>query len=350
MSTPNRSNTTVVCATPELGIARSAYYFPPQRYTVEQWGALLNQPAALIKGLRSSGMREYHVATDEGPVELAWQAASRCCAGLDPAQIDALIVVSTLGCSRPPAPLTVHEALRRKLGMRPDSACFTLVDMHCASLMGALQMTHRLLARHPTWQRVLIVSVDKMYEEWARNIAHHAIQSDGSAAVLIERGAALSRCEGVALRVEPQYAKGFLKPPELQRRFIESYHVVAFGVLSSLLTRMGWGFDDIDAYLFPNINPAPYAALIEAAGIDRQRLYGLSTNVPRHGHANCSDFVVNLTDWLRERPSATPQRVLAYASGTTGFFCSLALTVHPDAVNHAAESFAGDLLAPTANA
>ncbi len=337
---------TIVCAASELGIARSAYYFPAHTFTVEQWGELLNQPASLIEGLRQSGMSQYHVAAEESPLDLAWQAASRCCQGIDPLCVDALIVVSTLGCSRPPTPLMVHEELRKKLGMRAQSLCFTLVDMHCASLMGAIQLTHRLLIRHPTWRRVLIVAVDVIYEEWARNIGHHAIQSDGAGAILLERDAELSQCDGVAVRVEPRFSQGFLKPVALQNRYIESYHVLAYGVLSSLLARLGWHFDEVDQYFFPNMNPAPYAALIAAAGIDPARLYGVDTNVPRHGHANCSDFAVNLTDWLRVTPRDKPARVLAYASGTTGFFCATALTVHPAQTSVAADSDASEPIPP----
>jgi len=325
---------TVVCATSNLGIARSAYYFPKQVYTIDQWGELLNQPASLIEELRQSGMHQFHAAVEESPLDLAWQAASQCCQGIDPLLIDALIVVSSLGCSRSPAPLMLHEELRKKLGMREKSLCFTLVDMHCASLMGAIEMAQRLLIRHPTWQRALIVTVDVIFEEWTRNIAHHAIQSDGSGSILLERGAALSRCDGVALRIDPVFSEGFLKPVAIQNRYVENYHMMAYATLSSLLKHLGWSFDKVDQYFFPNMNPAPYMALlIKAAGINPERVYSIDSNLSSHGHANCSDFIVNFTDWLHAAPRERPVQIVAYASGSTGFFCATALTVCPKKID-----------------
>jgi len=274
-------------------------------------------------------MYQFHVAVEESPLDLAWQAASQCCHGIDPLLIDALIVASSLGSSRSPAPLMLHEELRKKLGMREKSLCFTLVDMHCASLMGAIEMAQRLLIRHPAWQRVLVVTVDVIFEEWTRNIAHHVIQSDGSAAILLERSAALSRCDGVAMHIEPVFSEGFLKPMEIQNRYVENYHMMAYATLSSLLKHLGWSFGDVDQYFFPNMNPAPYMALlIAAAGINSGRIYSIDANLSCHGHANCSDFIVNFTDWLHAAPCDRPVRIVAYASGSTGFFCATALTVY----------------------
>jgi|GEM_PF-6302890 len=322
---------TVICRTPELGILRAAYYFPSETYTIEQWAQLINQPSTLVEKMHAAGLRHYHVAEQESPVELAWQAASRCCAGIDGKSIDVLIVASSAGCSRPPVPLMIHEELRRRLGMRPSGQAFSLVDMHCASLMGAIQLTHRLFALHSDWKRALLVSVDKMYEELTRNIGHHAIQSDGAAAILIERGSASSCCEAVAIRIEPRYAKGFHKPPELQQHFMASYHIVAYGLLSSMLENIGWRFSDVDAFMFPNMNPAPYSALIERAGIHKEKIFMQTENVARHGYANCSDFIVNFADWLRLRGPGE-RRIVGYASGTTGFFSAVAVTVHEGAV------------------
>lgn len=321
---------TVICHTQELGISRAAYYFPTETYTVEQWAQLVNQPSALVERLHAGGIRHYHVAEQESPIELAWQAATRCCTGIDSKSIDLLIVASSAGCSRPPAPLMIHEELRRRLGMRSSSQAFSLVDMHCASLMGAIQLAHRLFALHTDWKRALLVSVDKMYEEFTRNIGHHAMQSDGAAAILIERGSALSRCDAVAIRIEPKYAEGFLKPQELQQHFMTSYHAVAYSVLSSMLENLGWRFGDVDAFMFPNMNPAPYSALIERAGIHKEKIFLQTENVSRHGYANCSDFIVNFADWLRMRESGE-KRIVGYASGTTGFFSAVAVTVYEEA-------------------
>ncbi len=318
---------TVICHTPELGISRAAYYFPAETYTVEQWAQLVNQPSTLVEKLHAGGMRHYHVAEQESPIDLAWQAATRCCTGVDSTSLDLLIVASSAGCSRPPAPLMIHEELRRRLSMRPSSQAFSLVDMHCASLMGAIQLTHRLFSVHADWKRALLVSVDKMYEEITRNIGLHAMQSDGAAAILIERDSALSRCNAVAMRIEPKYAKGYLKPTELQQQFMASYHVVADGVLTSMLESLGWRFEDVDAFMFPNMNPAPYSALIERAGIHKEKIFLKTNNVSRHGYANCSDFIVNFADWLRLREPGE-QRIVGYASGTTGFFSAVAVTVY----------------------
>lgn len=322
---------TVICHTPELGISRAAYYFPSETYTVEQWAQLVNRPATLVEKMHAGGMRHYHVAEQESPTDLAWQAATRCCEGIDSKSIDLLIIASSAGCSRPPAPLMIHEEIRRRLGMRPSSQAFSIVDMHCASLMGAIQLTQRLFTVHAGWKRALLVSVDKMYEEITRNIGHHAMQSDGAAAILIERDSVLSRCDAVAMRIEPKYAKGFHKPPELQQQFMASYHVVAYGVLSSMLENLGWRFGDVDAFMFPNMNPAPYSALVERAGIHREKIFLKTDNVSRHGYANCSDFIVNFADWLSMREQGE-RRIVGYASGTTGFFSAIAVTVHGDAI------------------
>lgn len=322
---------TVICRTPELGISRAAYYFPSETYTIEQWAQLLNQPSSLVEKLHAGGMRHYHVAEKESPIELAWQAAIRCCTGIDSKSIDLLIVASSVGCSRPPAPLMVHEELRRRLEMRSSSQAFSFVDMHCASLMGAMQLTQRLFALHADWKRALLVSVDKIYEEFSRNIGHHAIQSDGAAALLIEREFSLKRCDAVAIRIEPKYAEGFLKPPELQQHFMASYHAVAYDVLSSTLENLGWRFEDVDAFMFPNMNPSPYSALIERAGIHKEKIFSKTDNVSRHGYANCSDFIVNFADWLGMREPGE-KRIVGYASGTTGFFSAVALTVYEDVI------------------
>jgi 3-oxoacyl-[acyl-carrier-protein] synthase III len=317
---------TLVTHTPSLGIARAAYYFPNTTYSVEEWAQLSDQSQEIVEGLRTSGMRRYHVAEDDTPIELAWKAVERCCEGIDGKSINVLIVVSTLGCSRPPVPLMIHDELRRRLGMDASSLCFSFVDMHCASLMGAIQLVHKLFTCDPKRRRAIVVAVDKMYEEWARNIGHHAIQSDGASALLLERDTSLNRCEAVAIHIEPKYAEGFLKPSDMQRRFIDSYHIIAYGVITSILEKIGWKFGEVDTFLFPNFNLAPYAALLKATGIDQGRIFDATDNVGCHGHSNCSDFVVNLKDWLDCRESGE-RKILAYATGTTGFFSAIALTV-----------------------
>jgi len=124
----------------------------------------------------------------EKGLELSEKAARACLerAGVEPGQIDHLILATTTGLATP----SLDALLVPRLGLRPGVRRWPLFGLGCAGGAGALVRADEVLRGHPD-QRALVISVELCGQNFTPKATDPvdavggALFGDGSAAVLV---------------------------------------------------------------------------------------------------------------------------------------------------------------------
>ena len=111
--------------------------------------------------------------------------------GVDPGQIDGLVVVSSSYVGFP----SLGRILQARLGIHPDALCYDLTGLGCAGPTHGLHLANLLLQGDR--RRVCVVCVDAMATHGESRVHHtvptmsqvvaHCLASDGAAAVVVGR-------------------------------------------------------------------------------------------------------------------------------------------------------------------
>ena len=152
------------------GVERRYFAFPPTYY------------------LSGKGFDERNADYVEKGLELAEKAARACMerAGVEPGQIDHLILTTTTGLATP----SLDALLAPRLGLRAGVRRWPLFGLGCAGGAGALVRADEVLQGHPD-QRALVVSVELCGQTFTPKATDPvdavggALFGDGAAAVLV---------------------------------------------------------------------------------------------------------------------------------------------------------------------
>ena len=152
------------------GVEQRHFAFPPTYY------------------LSGKGFDERNADYVEKALDLAEEAARACLerAGVEPGQVDHLILVTTTGLATP----SLDALLVPRLGLRADVRRWPLFGLGCAGGAGALVRADEVLRGHPD-QRALVISVELCGQSFtpkatdAVDAVGGALFGDGAAAVLV---------------------------------------------------------------------------------------------------------------------------------------------------------------------
>jgi 3-oxoacyl-[acyl-carrier-protein] synthase-3 len=304
-----------------FGVEAVGVYLPEERSSVAEWAVANGVGGARRRALEAAGAEWFHRAGEtESVVDMAAAAVAdlfaRC--GADPASVDLLLHVHTLPFSVPAPPASLPDALRARFGMT-GALAHSVSQLNCASLFGAFQLSAALAGAHPAIRRVLVVTADKVVDEFSRGMDDAIMLSDSASAVLLDRETRFNRLAAFARFTDHLYRPEPGTPLEIGRN-CTLYHSRA---VRALLAGAGIGPDKIDAAFGMNERPAVAEQVLRLCGIPADRL--VPPNTARFGHGFGSDFAINLTHWLEGDPAGA-QRALFFMNGDSGTFYALLLT------------------------
>ena len=291
------------------------------------------------------GIRERRITgPGESTVTLAEPAAraALASAGLAPEDIDLLLVATDTPEHISPATASV---LHGRLGTR-RAAAFD-VNAACASFVTALDVAWKYIRTDERYRRVLVVSAYAMskYVDWGDKKTS-TIFADGAGAVVVEAsqepgilGTELysDGCFAPGMGV---FAGGTAEPitPEVLRdgyrnrlRFVQKYpaEVNEVGwprIARSVLGRIGRAPDEVDLWLWTQVNRSTIDAVMETLGQPRERAH---TIMDKWGYTGAACLPMALHDAAEHGRLARGDLVLLTGSGAGLAMGSVALVWNP---------------------
>lgn len=279
--------------------------------------------------------------------DLGEAAARRCLgsAGLDPADVDHLIWVSTTGLAAP----SPDALLINRLGMGAHTRRTPIWGLGCAGGVAGLARAFEYARAFPD-QRVLLLSVElcSVTFQWddrsKRNLIAASLFADGAAALLIEgdhaaQGGA-AQDSGAARPCEILGTQSTLWPDTLR---IMGWDIVDSGMqvvfssripqiietlmrdnVAEFLAPYGLALDDIAHWVLHPGGAKVIGAYQQALGIDPERLEHTRTALRRYGNMSSATIFFVLESFLgANTPAPGEYGVLAVLG--PGFSCELAL-------------------------
>ncbi|MFJ9691401.1 3-oxoacyl-ACP synthase [Kitasatospora sp. NPDC101183] len=229
--------------------------------------------------------------TGRGLAELAIESgtATLRAAGVDPAEVDALILCST---RFPGGPRTHGRFVERILtGTGLERAAFLGITLNrCTNLLVALDAAQALVAagRH---RRILVVTTDRIEDEKER-MESFALFSDGAASCLVSAEAEANSGAGYRIRstASAQEAAALDWSHEISADLSREANW-------RLLAPLGLELDQVDGLLHANLFLPLVTMKERQAGFTARQLY--TENITRFGHCFAADPLINLADQER---------------------------------------------------
>jgi 3-oxoacyl-[acyl-carrier-protein] synthase-3 len=313
-----------------LGLRATAYELGSTRFDLSRWCRDHGLPPATLAALRENGARQCHVA-GASLVDMGGAAIARALdgAGLDPAEVDALVVYNTSPCNTLPMPLTLAGALRQRAGLR-NSHAFAINLQMCASPVHAMRVLAALFERHPRWRHAVLAGADKILLPHLRTMEQFGVHSDGAGALVLGPGCG-NRLAGIETYNEPEGMHRTAPDPVAagaaneRYRGSDNYLWSLVSVARRILRSAGIGPEQVTSVLPHNVNLQAWRQALAALRIARERLF--DRNFGEVGHLFGSDIAVNLTD---SNALHTPGNHLVVTSGVGGCFAGFVLKTGTD--------------------
>ena len=288
------------------------------------------------------GIRERRwAAAHESTVDLAAPAALRAieAAGCTPADIDLLIVATDTPEFISPATSAVLQA---RIGAH-NAATFD-VNSACAGFVTALDIAWKYLRADERYQRVLVVGAYVMSKYLdAKDKKTVTIFADGAGAIVLERSdapgvlASELYADGTYAGGMGVFAGGTAEPVTEQvvrdnyrnrLRFIQKYprEINEDGwprIVRSVLARAGKTENDVDLWLWTQVNLSTIRAVMEKIGQPMERAH---TIMERVGYTGSACIPMALDDAVRKQRLRDGDLVVMTGSGAGLAMGSVAMT------------------------
>jgi 3-oxoacyl-[acyl-carrier-protein] synthase-3 len=280
---------------------------------------------------QKTGIENRHVlADDERTSDLAIAAARQALerAGVLPSEVDLIIVATDTPDYLSPATAAVVQA---GLGARRAGAYD--VNAACAGWVTALDIGCKTIVADAAYRHVLVIGAYAMsrFLDW-RNARTASLFGDGAGAVLLApsrepgfRGACLA-AEGAFHDALGIYTGGSARPATAQavadhgqphvefvRHFPSAFNTERWPQLvQQTLDRAELAVDDVDLFLFTQINRRTIEGTMAALGLPMSRTH---TIMERWGYTGSACLPIALDDAVERGRLAPGQHVLFCASG-----------------------------------
>lgn len=328
-------------------IAGTGVYVPERVLTNADLSRMLGQD---IDAFVSSvlGIHERHVCgPDESTADLAEQAARRAMrsAGIAPEDLDLLIVSTDTPEYVSPATASV---LHGRLGLSGRTGTFD-VNSACAGFVTALDIAWKYIRADERYTRVLVVAVYAMskFVDFADKKTA-TIFADGAGAVVLqhseEPGILASElfADGRLAGGMGVFAGGTAEPitEDVLRegyrnrlRFVEKYPAASNlegwpRIARSVLQRLGHAVEDVDLWLWTQVNLSHIQGAMETLGVPMDRAH---TVMGKWGYTGSACLPMALHDAVEAGKLKTGDLVLLTGSGAGLSMGCVALRWNPDA-------------------
>lgn len=305
-----------------IGIANAAYALARAHATVQQWCAVQQRPEPFARQLAGNGAQRFHHATDESLVDLGRDAIARVLQGrgIGADRVDAMVVCQTSPCNVLPMPYTLVGQLRQVAGLS-RAYVFSIAQQQCVSPLHALRALEALFEWHRHWRFALLVGVDTILREDLRAIGDAGIHSDGSGAMLIERGCG-NRIRAIQTYNDARSIEGIR--PDGSYEQSNQYLWSLISVIRRVAKAAAVPPAGLATILPHNVNLPAWRQALDALRIPQERLF--TDNFARVGHTFGSDAAINLAD---SGALHRPGKHLVFASGIGGAFGGFVLDTEP---------------------
>lgn len=307
-------------ALPRIGFSEIAFHLPERVVSVEEWGRRTHQPRDRIQALWANGVRDFHDAMSQSPVEMGIQAVRLLLvkALVPPRSIDLLVYTHTVQTSVAPPPASTAGLIQTSCGLS-KALCFSISQQNCVSPMMAVRVVRHMMASNPAIRRAIVITVDLMGHaaDSIRAILDLALHSDGACAFLVERDAARNQLIGDHIYTDGRLFRGTDENHEVVPD--EKYHWSAFATMRSALQQAGVLAQDLKRILPNHVNRAGWRLMLSMLKLPEERL--CSQNFGRIGHVFGSDPFINFCQ--EEKDPGAPY--LLFSSGLAGCFGAMVL-------------------------
>ncbi|MGE7217395.1 3-oxoacyl-[acyl-carrier-protein] synthase III C-terminal domain-containing protein [Priestia koreensis] len=196
-----------------------------------------------------------------------------------------------------PSGLAVLEDFKDQFSLS-DVPSITVSGMNCATTIMAFQLAQQKLMKSDK-KYALLLFAEKMYTPLMRKIEDMTILSDAAAVCLVTKEAAENKIINISQFVDGSISNINNKDKEAFRWFQISYFLGIKKVLQQSLKALGRKKDEISMLVPHNVNVDTWDYVSRSLSIPLDRIY--TKNIPKLGHANGCDLLINLEDVLKEK-------------------------------------------------
>jgi 3-oxoacyl-[acyl-carrier-protein] synthase III len=306
-----------------IGIEDGAYYLSGEDACVTQWATSMNLPPETQERMLGSGHQRHYPGTGQSIGELCAVAVGRLLdqSGLQPDKVGMLIHAHTLVTSVVAPPHSMVAALAKEMGMHHADA-FSVSNLHCGSMIGALRIIRSLMAVEPSLDNVVVVTADTIRgpELWHNNQTF--APSDGAAAIWVKRDCRRNRIGAIEIENVADLHMGYMITPEQRRWYDMTSQIYTLRVIKRAIKRSALLPEEISKLVPYNVSKPGWQEI--AKRINTSEGFVFDRNIADKGHAYCSDIIINLVDGgfldLRDK-----EAIVASARGTTGVYAAFVL-------------------------
>lgn len=307
-------------------------FAPEQVFTVQQMSEILQNDISPF--MQTLGIEQRHqTREDESSTTLAIEAGKRALedAGISPEEIDLLILsTDTPDIISPPTSGSVACGL----GLR-DGVPFFDMNVSCTGFIMASEVANNFIKGNPTWKTVMVISVYNMtkFSPMERG-KFFCLFSDGAGAAIYQRSEEEGFIDSVFIGNGAQWeslgiyiggtrfpatvdrleGRGEMKPGltfwkgELMNRNPELWPVI----IQQVLEKSGHQLEDIDKFIFTQINKSAIVQTCENMGISLDQTHNI---MDRYGYTGNACIIMALDDAMKSGVIQKGDLVCLTASG-----------------------------------
>jgi 3-oxoacyl-[acyl-carrier-protein] synthase III len=307
-----------------IGIEAGAYFLPGEDACVSLWVESMNLPPETHERILQGGHRRYYPGAGQSVAELCQVAIRRIFdeSALQAGDVDMLIHAHTMVTSVEAPPKSMVAGLARDLGMHRAEA-FSISNLHCASMMGAMRIAGNMMAVDETVNNVVIVTADIIRGPELSHRNQTYVHSDGAAAIWVKRDCRRNRIGAIEIdNAGGNFHMGYMITEEQRRQYDMVSQLSTLRVIKRAIKRSGLTPENISKLVPQNVSGPGWRDV--GKRFNESDDFVFDRNIAEKGHACCSDIIINLVDggFLDQRGD---DAIVATVRGTTGVYAAFVL-------------------------
>ncbi|CAG4913277.1 beta-ketoacyl-[acyl-carrier-protein] synthase family protein [Paraburkholderia gardini] len=308
-------------ASATLSLSGIEFSLPEKTVHASTWTSRCGLPEARACALLRNGVQQFHDAAGASPVTFACEAVSTLLenTGTAPTSIDALVYTHTIQTSVMAPPAGTAAFIQSRMGL-DRALAFSVMQQNCVSPMAAIRMLHTLATGGRSIDRAIVVCADVIGSgcDHLRAIQDLALHSDGACAILLERGSARHRIQGLHLYTDGRFSRGI--DDDMQPIPDDHYYWSAFTTMRAALRQAGITGGELAHILPHHVNLPGWSRLVTMLSVPHERLF--TANFGSVGHVFGADPFINFHACPHGQPGAWS---LLFSSGLAGCFGAMVI-------------------------
>lgn len=306
-----------------IGIEHAAYVMSGEDACMRHWVESRKVSPETYERMRQGGHERHFPGTGQSVGAMCADAVRRLLdeSALQPGEVDMLIHAHTLVTSIDAPPRSMVAALAKDLGMHRADA-FSISNLHCASMIGALRIIRNLMAVEPNLRNVVVVTADTTRgpELWHGNVTN--VPSEGAAAIWVTRDCRRNRIGAIEIETVAGLHVGYSTTPEQRRMIDMTSQISTLRGIKSAITRSGLVPKNIVKLVPHNVSRPGWREVGKRFSAAEDFVF--DRNIAEKGHAYCSDVIINLVDGELLDPRGDDAVVVA-VRGAAGIYAAFVL-------------------------